>query len=73
MENFIPKSLEPSTVDLLIGFDYFWTIVGRQNDFTFGIVFGFIKNQLHSYCSYLDPTSKQQNSQQLITSCSVMT
>ena len=26
----IPDSLEPSTVDLLIGSDYFWSIVGTE-------------------------------------------
>ena len=74
MADTIPKNKEPSTVDLLIGFDYFWTIVGTDKmilpsgSFLVSSKIGYILTG-----SYLDPMNKQQSNQQLATSCSVMT
>ena len=75
MADSIPKNLKPNTVDLLIGSDYFWTIVGTDKMvlpsglFLVSSKIGYILTG-----SYLDPMNEQQkNDQQLVTSCSVMT
>ena len=74
MADTIPKNMEPSTVDLLIGSDYFWTIVGTDKMilpsglFLVSSKIGYILTG-----SYLDPMNKQQSGQQLVTSCSVLT
>ena len=74
MADTIPKHVEPSTVDLLIGSDYFWTIVGTDKVILSSGLFlvsskiGYILTG-----SYLDPINKQKSNQQLVFSCSVMT
>ena len=74
MADTIPKHVEPSTVDLLIGSDYFWTIVGTDKMilplglFLVSSKIGYILTG-----SYLDPINKQKGNQQLVSSCSVMT
>ena len=74
MADTIPKNMEPSTVDLLMGSNYFWTIVGTDKMilpsglFLVSSKIGYILTG-----SYLDPMNKQQSGQQLVTSCSVLT
>ena len=73
MANTIPKNMEPSTVDLLIGSDYFWTIVGTDKMILpSGLLLVSSKIGYILTGSYLDPMNKQSN-QQLVTSCSIMT
>ena len=68
----IPDSLEPSTVDLLIGSDYFWSIVGTEKIvlpsglFLISSKIGYILTG-----SYLDSMISQKEIS--VSSCLVMT
>jgi len=74
MADTTPRNTELSTVDLLIGSDYFWTIVGVEklmlplDLYLVSSKIGYILTR-----KYMDPIVEQGNSQQCISSCSVMT
>jgi len=74
MADMIPRNSEPITVDLLIGSDYLWTIVGVEKlMLLLGLYLVSSKIGYILTGKYTDPIVEQGNSQQRISSCFVMT
>jgi len=74
MADTIPRNSELITVDLLIGSDYFWTIVGVEKlMLPSGLYLVSSKIGYILTGKYTDPIVEQGNSQQCISSCFVMT